>query len=87
VLQIENAEDARSMVRKYLVGTRSRHGKIISIVIDPEATRPDEKGVWTIKGTYDTRETGKEQFVARVTSQGEVLITKLTPHDTRGKLR
>ncbi len=84
-MRVENAEDAKSVVRKYIAGTRSRHGKITSIVIDQEATRPDKTGMWTIKGTYATEETGKEQFVARVTSRGEVLMTNLTSHDIRGK--
>ena len=75
MLRIESSEDAKSVVRKYIVGTRSRHGKITSIVIDQEATRPDEKGMWTIKGSYATEESGQEHFVARVTSRGEVLMT------------
>jgi hypothetical protein len=85
VLRIENAEDAKSVVRKDIAGTRSRHGKITSIVIDQEATRPDKKGMWTIKGSYAAEESGKEQFVARVTSRGEVLMTNLTSHDIRIK--
>ncbi len=78
-------EDAKSVVRKYIAGTRSRHGKITSIVRDQEATRPDKKGLWTIKGASATEESGKEQFVARVTSGGEVLMTNLTSHDIRRK--
>jgi hypothetical protein len=77
-MQIRNAEDAKSVVRKYILGTRSRHGKITSIIMDTEATGPDDKGLWTIKGTYVTEEGGKEQFVASVTSRGEVLTTSLT---------
>ena len=74
------------MVRKYIAGTRSRHGKITSIVIDQEATRPDKKGLWMIKGTYTTEESGKEQLVARVTSRGKVLMTNLTSYDLGGKI-
>ena len=85
MLRIENAEEAKSVVRKYIAGTRSRHGKITSIVIDQETPRPDKKGVWTIKGTYATEESGKEHFVAHVTSRGEVLMTNLTSHDIRRK--
>jgi hypothetical protein len=77
-LRIGNAEDAKSVVRKYFIGTRSRHGRIISIIMDEEAEEPDEKGAWTIKGTYTTEEGGKEAFTASVTSRGEVVI--ITPH-------
>jgi len=86
VLRIENAEDAKSVVRKYIAGTRSRHDKITSIVIDQEATRPDKTGMWTIKGTYATEESGQEQLVARVTSRGKFLMTNLTSYDLGGKL-
>ena len=86
-MRIENVEDARGVVRKYIVGTRSRHGKIISVVIDEEPTAPDEKGVWTIKGTYATEESGKEQFKAQVTSRGEVLMTIIPAPDVKRKLR
>jgi hypothetical protein len=83
-LRIENVDDAKSVVRKYVQGTRSRHGKITSIVIDEEDTPPDKAGIWTIKGTYATEERGKEQFLARVTSRGEVLMTNPSSHD-RGR--
>ena len=86
-MRIENVEDARGVVRRYIVGTRSRHRKIISIVIDEEPTKPDEKGVWTIKGTYATEESGKEQFNAQVTSRGEVLMTIIPAQDVKKKLR
>ena len=79
-MRIENAEGAKSVVRRYIAGTRSRHGKITSIVIDEETARPDKEGMWTIKGTYTTEESGKEQFVARVTSRGEVLMTNPSSH-------
>jgi len=75
VLRIENAEHAKSMVRKYIAGTRSRYPKITSIVIEEEAKPTDKEGTWTIKGTYTTEENGHEEFLARVTSRGEVLMT------------
>jgi len=78
-LRIENAEHAKSVVRKYVGGTRSRHRKITSIVIEEKATPPDKDGMWTIKGTYTTEENEQEQFVARVTSRGEVLMINLSP--------
>jgi hypothetical protein len=74
-LRIENAADAKGIVRKYITGTRSRHGKIASITMDEEPKVPDEKGVWTINGSYVTEEGDKEQFTASVTSRGEVLLT------------
>jgi len=87
MLRIENAESAKGVVRKYIVGTRSRHGKIISVTINEEPIVPDVRGVWTIKGTYATEEGGKEQFSAQVTSRGEVLMTILPPQDVKGKRR
>jgi len=78
-LRIENAEHAKSLVRKYIGGTRSRHRKIASIVIEEKATPPDKDGMWTIKGTYTTEENEQEQFLARVTPRGEVLMTNLSP--------
>lgn len=82
-MRIGSAEDAKSVVRKYIIGTRSRHGKIVSIIIHEEAKGPDDKGMWTIKGTYTTEEGSKEQFTASVTSRGEVMMT--TSNDTSGK--
>ena len=84
-MRIESDEDAKSVVRKYLIGTRSRHRKIASILMEQEAKGPDDRGVWTIKGTYVTEEGEKEQFTASVTSSGEVLMINLTSHDTIGK--
>jgi len=78
-LRIDNAEHAKSVVRKYIGGTRSRHRKITSIVIEDKATPPDKDGMWTIKGTYTTEENEQEQFVARVTPRGEVLMINLSP--------
>ena len=79
MLRIENAGHAKSVVRKYIAGTRSRYPKITSIVIEEEATPPDKEGMWTIKGTYTTEENDHEQFLARVTARGEVLMTNLSP--------
>lgn len=84
-MRIENAESAKSMVRKYIIGTRSRHGKITSIMMEEEAEGPDDKGMWTVRGTYVTEEKEKEQFTASVTSRGEVLMVNLTSSDISGK--
>lgn len=70
------------MVRKYIIGTRSRHGKIALIMMDQEAKGPDDKGIWTIKGTYVTEEGDKEEFTASVTSRGEVVMINHTSNDT-----
>ena len=64
------------MVRKYLLGTRSRHEKISSITIDPEETGPNEKLTWTIKGAYVTDGGQKIPFTAIVTVRGEVTMTE-----------
>ena len=69
------------MVRKYITGTRTRHGKIASIMMDEESKDPEEKGIWTIiwtiRGSYVTEEGGKEQFTASVTPRDEVLLTTI----------
>jgi hypothetical protein len=77
-LRIENAQHAKSVVRKYITGTRSRYPKITSIVIEEEAMPPDKEGMWTIKGTYTTEENEQKPFLARVTPRGEVLMTNLS---------
>jgi hypothetical protein len=74
-MRIDNAEDARSVVRKYFLGTRTFHGKIASLVIEQEARVPDDKGTWSVKGTYLTEAGGREEFAATVSSRGEVLKT------------
>lgn len=85
-MRIESADEAKSVVRKYIVGTRSRHRKIESIMIDEDAKGPDEKGMWTIRGTYVTVEGDKEEFDANVTSRGEVMmIARKPPTATAGK--
>jgi hypothetical protein len=80
-LQIGSADDAKSMVRKYIIGTRSRHRKIASITIEEEAKGPDNKGMWIVAGAFVTEEGDKEQFTASVTSRGEVLMTQTAPHE------
>lgn len=84
-MRIGNEADAKGVVRKYITGTRSRHGKIASITIDEEPVSPDEKGTWTIKGSYVLVEGGKEQFTASVTSRGEVVMINPAPPETSGK--
>lgn len=76
-MRIGNEADAKGIVRKYINGTRSRHGKIASIMMEEESKGPDEKGIWMIKGSYVTEEGGKEQFTASVTPRGEVLLTTI----------
>ena len=78
-MRIETANDANSTVRKYIVGTRSRHGKIASITIDEDTKGPDDKGAWTIKGAYVTEDGETQKFVASVTSKGEVLMGGVPP--------
>ena len=86
-LRIENANDARSTVRKYIVGTRSRHGKIASITIDEDTPAPDQKGAWTIKGSYTTEEGDTQDFVASVTSKGEVLMSSIPPSGDKNTIK
>jgi len=75
-MRIDNAEDARSVVRKYFLGTRTFHGKIVSMSIEEKTEGPDDKGTWKVEGTYLTEAGVTAQFVAAVTSSGEVLITR-----------
>lgn len=74
-MRIGNAEDAESVVRKYFLGTRTFHGKIVSMSAEERTEGPDEKGTWKIKGTYLTEAGVKARFTATVSSRGEVLIT------------
>jgi hypothetical protein len=84
-LRIGSADDAKSVVRKYFIGTRSRHRKIASIVVDEEAKGPDDKGIWTVKGAYVTVDGDKEEFDATVTSRGEVMMIDRKSQDIGGK--
>ena len=85
-MRIGNEADAKGVVRKYINGTRSRHGKIASIMMEEESKGADEKGIWTIKGSYVTEEGGREQFTASVTPRGEVLLTIISgTQDFSGK--
>lgn len=74
-MRIDNAEDAKSVVRKYFLGTRTFHGKITSLIMEQKVEGPDDKGAWKVKGTYLTEAGGREEFTATVSSRGEVLTT------------
>ena len=74
-MRIGKAEDARSVVRKYFLGTRTFHAKIASLSVEEKVEGPDAKGTWKVKGTYLTEAGVREQFVATVSSRGEVLAT------------
>ncbi len=74
-MRIANGEDAESVARKYFLGTRTFHGKITSLNMEKETEGPDEKGAWKVKGTYVTESGVTAQFVASVSSRGEVRIT------------
>ena len=78
-MRIANAEDARSVVRKYFLGTRTFHGKIVSLNMDQETQGPDQKGAWKVTGTYVTEAGVREQFAATVSPRGEVLKTPASP--------
>ena len=74
-MRIGTAEDAKSVVRKYFLGTRTSHGKIATLSVDEEAEGPDDKGAWKVKGAYLTEAGARAQFVATVSSRGEVRAT------------
>jgi hypothetical protein len=74
-MRIGSAEDAESVVRKYFLGTRTSHGKIVSMSAEGKTEGPDDSGAWKVKGAYLTEGGVRAQFAATVSSRGEVLIT------------
>jgi hypothetical protein len=74
-MRIGNAEDAETVVRKYFLGTRTFHGKIVSMSAEEKTEGPDDKGTWKVKGAYLTEAGVRAQFAATVSSRGEVLVT------------
>jgi hypothetical protein len=89
-MRIGSAEDAESVVRKYFLGTRTSHGKIVSISAEEKTEGPDNKGTWKVKGAYLTEAAVKTQFVTTVSSRGEVLVVSLSstrPKTQRGRTR
>ena len=85
-MRIASADDAKGVVRKYFIGTRSRHGKIASITVEEEVKGPDSKGMWTVKGAFVTTEGEKEEFDVTVTSRGEVMIASGESQESNAKL-
>jgi len=73
-MRIGNAEDAESVVRKYFLGTRTSHRKIVSMSAEEKNEGPDNKGTWKVKGAYLTEAGVRTQFAATVSSRGEVLV-------------
>jgi hypothetical protein len=51
-MRIGSAEDAESVVRKYFLGTRTSHGKIVSMSAEEKSEGPDDSGTWKVKGAY-----------------------------------
>ena len=86
-MRIGNAEDAESVVRKYFLGTKTFHGKIVSISAEEKTEGPDDKGTWKVKGTYLTEIGVRAQFAATVSSRGEVLITSSSSNQTENAIR
>jgi hypothetical protein len=74
-MRIEKPEDAKSIVRKYFLGTRTFHEKITSLSVEEKVEGPDDKGAWRVKGTYLTERGAKVRFAATVSPRGEVLAT------------
>jgi hypothetical protein len=44
--------------------------------MEQETEGPDDKGSWKVKGTYLTEPGVTAEFVATVSSRGEVLVTR-----------
>jgi hypothetical protein len=89
-MRIGNAEDAESMVRKYFLGTRTSHGKIVTISTEENTEGPDNKGTWKVKGAYVTEAGVRTQFVTTVSSRGEVVVVSSSsskPKTERGRSR
>ena len=82
-MRIGNAEDAESVVRKYFLGTRTSHGKIVSISAEEKTEGPDNKGTWKVKGAYVTEAGVRTQFAATVSSRGEVVV--ISPSSSKPK--
>ena len=70
-MRIGSAEDAESVVRKYFLGTRTSHGKIVSMSAEEKTEGPDSSGTWKVKGNYLTEVGVRAQFTATVSSRGE----------------
>ena len=85
-MRIVSAEDAESVVRKYFLGTRTSHGKIVSMYTEEKTEGPDNNGNWKVKGAYLTEAGVKAEFAAIVTSGGEVLITSSSSSKPRTQL-
>ena len=89
-MRIGNAEDAESVVRKYFLGTRTSHGKIVSISVEEKTEGPDNKGTWKVEGAYVTEAGVRTQFVTTVSSRGEVVVVSSSsskPKTERGRSR
>jgi len=87
-MRIGSAEDAESVVRKYFLGTRTFHGKIVSMSAEEKTEGPDNKGMWKVKGTYLTETGVRARFAATVSSRGEVLVVSSSstgPKTQRGR--
>jgi len=87
-MRIGTAEDARSVVRKYFLGTRTSHGKIVTMSTEEKTEGPDDKGTWKVKGAYLTEAGVRTQFAATVSSRGEVLVissSSTEPKRQRGR--
>jgi len=84
-MRIGSAEDAESVVRKYFLGTRTSHGKIVSMSAEEKTEGPDSSGTWKVKGNYLTEVGVRAQFTATVSSRGEVLI--MSSSSTKPKTR
>ena len=82
-MRIGNAEDAESVVRKYFLGTRTFHGKIVAMSAEEKTEGPDEKGTWKVKGTYRTDASVEAQFTVTVSSRGEVRM--ISTNSTKAK--
>ena len=86
-MRIATAEDAESVVRKYFLGTRTFHGKIVSLSVEEKTEGPDNEGRWKVKGTYLTEAGVRAQFAATVSSRGEVLITSTSSTKSKTQSR
>ncbi len=77
-MKIGNAEDAKSVVRKYFLGTRTFHGKITSFIMQEKIEGPGDDGSWQVKGTYVTEAGVRQDFTATVSPRGEVTTNNST---------
>ena len=69
-MRIGSAEDAESVVRKYFLGTRTSHGKIVSMSAEEKTEGPERQ--WYMEGQRRISYRGRRQS----TLHSDCLVTR-----------